>query len=331
MISIIKIIKDKMIRILANDGIDARGKKMLTDAGFEVVTDKVPQNELAIALQNFDAVLVRSASVINKDIIEACPNLKLIGRAGVGMDNIDLEVARYKNIRVVNTPAASADSVAELVFAHLLGMVRFLFDSNRKMPISGAKSFNDLKKAYSQGTELKGKTIGIIGLGKIGKATARIAFSLGMKVKVFKLNATDVKIEFDMFKTFGDASLMINMKCSSFEELLSESDFITLHVPFPKGAAPVITTKEITMMKDGVGIINTSRGGVIVEDDLLTALNSGKIAYAGLDVFENEPMPRKELMEHPNVSLSPHIGASTKEAQARIGVELAQKVIDVLL
>lgn len=316
-----------MIRILANDGIDAAGKKMLTDAGFEVITEKVKQEDLAKELKNYDAVLVRSASKITEDIIAACPNLKVIGRAGVGMDNIDVEFARHKGIKVINTPEASAQSVAELVFAHLFGMTRFVYDANRKMPEEGETKFNELKKAYSEGIELRGKTLGIIGFGKIGQTTAKIALGLGMNVKVFKLHAAEVKIEFDFFKTLSNASLMMTMKTVPFEELLSTSDFITLHVPFPKGATPVISKKEIALMKEGVGIVNSSRGGVVVEQDLLDALNSGKVAYAALDVFENEPKPRKELLVHPRISLTPHIGASTKEAQERIGIEIAEKMI----
>ena len=319
-----------MIRILANDGIDAIGKKMLTDAGFEVVTEKVAQDKLADELKNYDAILVRSASKVTEDIISACPNLKVIGRAGVGMDNIDVEFAKYKGIKVINTPEASAQSVAELVFAHLFGMVRFLYDSNRKMPVEGAEKFNDLKKAYSEGIELKGKTLGIIGFGKIGQTTARIALGLGMNVKIFKLHAAEVKIAFDFFKTFSNAAIMISMKTVTFEDLLQNSDFITMHVPFPKGAAPVITKKEFAMMKNGVGIVNTARGGVIVEEDLLDALNSGKVSFAALDVFKNEPNPSKALLDHPRISLTPHIGASTKEAQERIGIEIAQKIIDAL-
>lgn len=317
-----------MIRILANDGIDNIGKQMLTEAGFEVITTKVTQQELAKELINYDAVLVRSASKITKEIIEACPNLRLIGRAGVGLDNIDLEFARYKGVKVVNTPDASSQSVAELVFAHLFSMTRFLHNANRKMPVEGNSRFEELKKAYSQGSELRGKTLGVIGFGKIGQSTAKIALGLGMNILPFKLHAAEVKIEFDFFKTFAESSVIIKMKTIPFEELLKNSDFITLHVPFPKGAAPIITKKEFNLMKNGVGIINTSRGGVIVEKDLLEALDSGKVAFAGLDVYEGEPVPKKEILEHPNISLSPHIGASTKEAQARIGIEMAEKVIN---
>ena len=319
-----------MIRILANDGIDAAGKKIFLDAGFEVVTDKVPQDKLSEGLQNFDAILVRSATQVRKEHIDACQNLKLIGRAGVGMDNIDVAYAREKGVHVVNTPDASSQSVAELVFANLFTMSRYLHDANRKMPACETKEqFEALKKKYSSGIELKGKTLGIIGFGKIGQTVARMALGLGMKVMPFKLNAMDVKIEIDFFQTHSNASLMVTMKCVPFEELLSNSDFITLHVPFPKGAAPVIGARELALMKHGVGIVNTARGGAVAEADLLEALNSGKVGYAALDVFEGEPLIKKELREHPNVSLTPHIGGSTKEAQERIGIELATKVVQL--
>ena len=317
-----------MIRILANDGIDAAGKAMLEAQGFNVITEKVKQEELKNKIADYEAILVRSASKITREIIDAAPNLRLIGRSGSGMDNIDVEYARYKGLKVVNTPDASSESVAELVFAHLFTLSRFLHDSNRKMPIDGAEKFDELKKKYSKGIELRGKTLGIIGFGKIGQATARIALGLGMNIKPFKLHSAEVKIGVDFFKTFMESTVMIKMKTVPFEELLSTSDFITLHVPFPKGATPVITKKEIEMMKTGVGIINTSRGGVIVEKDLLEGLNSGKVAYAGLDVFEDEPHPHKDIILHPNVSLTPHIGASTLEAQERIGIEMANKIID---
>ncbi len=321
-----------MIRILANDGIDAAGKKIFLDAGFEVVTDKVPQDQLSEGLKNFDAILVRSATQVRKEHIDACQNLKLVGRAGVGMDNIDVAYAREKGLHVVNTPDASSQSVAELVFANLFTMARHLHDANRKMPHCESKEqFEALKKKYSAGIELKGKTLGIIGFGKIGQTVARMALGLGMKVMPFKLNAMDVKIEIDFFQTHSNASLMVTMKCVPFKDLLSQSDFITLHVPFPKGAVPVIASKELAIMKAGVGIVNTARGGAVAENDLLDALNSGKVGYAALDVFEGEPLIRKELREHPNVSLTPHIGGSTKEAQERIGIELATKVVQLFM
>ena len=319
-----------MARILANDGIDDVGKKMLEERGFEVITTKIPQDKLADELRkNYDAIIVRSATKVPRELIDDVPNLRLIGRAGVGLDNIDVEYAKYKGIKIVNTPDASSQSVAELVFAHLFTMVRMLHDSNRMMPNhNGAEDFAKLKKKYSAGIELKGKTLGIIGFGRIGQTAARIALGLGMNILPFKLHKAEVTIEFDFFKTMANAHFNIKMKSVPFEKLLAESDFITLHVPFPKGANPIISKTQFNMMKDGVGIVNTSRGGVIVENDLLEALDSGKVAFAALDVFEGEPVVKKEILQHPNISLSPHIGASTKEAQERIGIELAQKVID---
>ena len=319
-----------MIRILANDGIDEAGRKIFLDAGFEVVTEKVPQDSLSSGLAGFDAVLVRSATQVRKEHIDANPQLKLIGRAGVGMDNIDVAYAREKGLHVVNTPDASSESVAELVFAHMFTMARQLHHSNRHMPsCESAEAFNKLKKQYSSGFELKGKTIGIVGFGKIGQSVARMALAFGMEVKPFKLNASDVKIGIDFFKTHSDTTLMVTMKCVPFEDLLQSSDFITLHVPFPKGAPPVIGAKEFVQMKKGVCVINTSRGGAISESDLLEALQNGTVGHAALDVFEGEPMIREELRQHQRVSLTPHIGGSTVEAQERIGIELATKVVQL--
>ena len=318
-----------MVKILANDGIDAAGKKIFEAAGFSVSTDKVAQEKLGEALKNFDAILVRSATQVRKEHIDAASNLKLIGRAGVGMDNIDVKYAREKGLAVVNTPAASSQSVAELVFAHLFTGVRFLQDANRNMPACESKeTFDKLKKNYSSGIELRGKTIGIIGAGQIGKCVASMAVGLGMNVLFHRLNNEDVKVDLDFHPSLGKQKVSITFKCVSFTKLLIESDFITLHVPFPKGSVPVIGKKEFDLMKPGTAIVNAARGGVISENDLVDALNSGKISFAGIDVFEGEPMIKETLRKHPKVSLSPHIGGSTKEAQERIGIELAEKVVE---
>jgi D-3-phosphoglycerate dehydrogenase len=318
-----------MAKILANDGIDSAGKKILAEAGIEVSIDKVPQEKLSEALKSFDGVLVRSATTVRKEVIDVVPNLKLIGRAGVGMDNIDVKYAREKGIEVLNTPAASSQSVAELVFAHLFTCVRFLHDANRNMPASETKeSFDFLKKKYSAGIELSGKTIGIVGAGMIGKSVARIAAGLGMNVLFHRLNNQDVEVDFSFHPNVSNQKMTFTFKCVPFEKLLAESDFITLHVPFPKGSSPILSKKEFGMMKKGVGIVNTARGGVVSEMDLIEALNAGTVSYAGLDVFEGEPLIKTELRTHHNISLSPHIGGSTKEAQERIGIELAQKVVD---
>jgi D-3-phosphoglycerate dehydrogenase / 2-oxoglutarate reductase len=319
-----------MIRILANDGIDAAGKKIFTDAGFTVSTEKISQENLSEGIRNFDAILVRSATQVRKEHIDAHLGLKLIGRAGVGMDNIDVAYAREKGIHVVNTPEASSQSVAELVFAQFFSMSRYLQDANRNMGSCTTKEdFEKLKKSYSNGTELKGKTIGIIGFGQIGQTVARMALALGMKVLPYRRNSSEVTLELDFFKGHTNEKISVNLNCSSFAELLSQSDYITLHVPFPKGGIPLIGKAEFDQMKKGVTIVNTARGGAVSEQDLLAALNSGIVSNAALDVFEGEPLIKKELREHPNVSLTPHIGGSTKEAQERIGIELAEKVVSL--
>ena len=315
------------MKILANDGIAQTGIDQLEKAGFEVITNKVEQNDLEayINKNNIDAILVRSATQVRAELIDACPSLKLIGRGGVGMDNIDVQYAKDQGLHVINTPAASSHSVAELVFAHLFGMVRFLYDSNRNMPLEGDSNFKGLKKAYASGKELKGKTLGVFGFGRIGQATAKIALGVGMKVIAFDpfLEETDLELDF-----FDGQKVNFNIKTISKEEVLKQSDFITLHVPAQDKY--VIDEAEIKAMKDSVGLINAARGGVVNEVELLQALESGKIAYAALDTFENEPKPAMQVLMNQHVSLSPHIGAATMEAQNRIGTELATQIISFL-
>jgi len=312
-----------MFRILANDGIDPIGKELLEKAGFQVDTTHIPQDQLSEGLKNYDGITVRSATKVRKELIDACPNIKLIGRGGVGMDNIDVEYARSKGLAVVNTPAASSLSVAELVFAHLFTGIRFLQDSNRKMPVEGNTKFNDLKKAYAKGIELRGKKIGIIGFGRIGRETAKVALGLGMEVLAYDL--FDIPNELEVV-IGADIRVKCPISVLTIEQLIKESDFISLHVPFSE--KPVLGKDEFDAMKNGVGVVNCSRGGTIDEDALIEALNSGKVAFAGLDVFDNEPTPRQDLLTHAKVSLTPHIGASTNEAQERIGTELANLIID---
>jgi len=315
------------MKILANDGISQSGIDALEKGGFEVITVKVAQNQLEnyINTNNIDAILVRSATQVRQELIEACPSLKLIGRGGVGMDNIDVDFAIDNGLHVINTPAASSSSVAELVFAHLFGMVRFLHSANREMPLEGDSRFKDLKKAYADGIELRGKTIGIIGFGRIGQEVAKIAIGLGMHVLSADEKVTSESITLDFFNG-QKATFTINTIDN--EELLKEADFITLHIPDQEDY--VITASEIEKMKDGVGIINTARGGVLNEVDLVAAIESGKVHYAALDVFENEPNPEIQLLMNPDLSLSPHIGAATKEAQERIGLELAKQILELL-
>ena len=316
-----------MINILANDGISNSGIDALKKSGFNIITTNVAQEQLEnyINKENISVILVRSATTVRKDLIDNCPGIKIIGRGGVGMDNIDVEYARSKNIHVINTPAASSASVAELVFAHLYGGVRFLHESNRSMPLEGDSNFKKLKKAFAKGVELRGKTIGIIGFGRIGRETAKIALGIGMNVIAYDkfLESADIKLEFMDNKT-----IEFNIKISKFDDLLKGSDFISLHVPAQKNY--VIDKSEFNKMKDGVGIINAARGGVINEVELVSALESGKVAFAGLDTFENEPKPEIQLLMNSKLSLTPHIGAATNEAQDRIGLELAEQISNLL-
>jgi D-3-phosphoglycerate dehydrogenase len=314
-----------MIKILVNDGIHADGKLLLEEAAYQVETTKVPQEELATKLPEYDAIIVRSATKIRKELIDQCPNLKLIARGGVGMDNIDVDYARSKGIKVINTPKASSQSVAELVVGHLFTLARFLHRSNRDMPATGNSEFKALKKQYSKGVQLRGKTLGIIGFGRIGQAVARMAYGLGMRVLAGDLERYEVDIHLHTPEA-SNVSFAIQTKTVSVQKVIENSDFITIHVPSVD--KPVIGITELAQMKEGVFLINTARGGTIDEDALLAALASGKVAAAALDVFENEPSPKAELLNHPQISVTPHIGASTLEAQRNIGLELADALID---
>lgn len=315
------------MKVLANDGISKSGIEALEKGGYEVITTKVAQEQVANYINNNDVsvLLVRSATKVRKDIIDNCPGLKIIGRGGVGMDNIDVDYAKSKGIHVINTPASSSESVAELVFGHLFSGVRFLHDSNRNMPLEGDSNFDGLKKAYANGTELRGKTLGIVGIGRIGQATAKMALGLGMKVIAADMFIPKVNIKVDFF---DGQSITTTIVSQSLESLFQEADFITLHVPAQDGY--IIGANELATMKDGVGIVNCARGGVIDEIALIEALDSGKVAFAGLDVFESEPKPEIKILMHPKISLTPHIGAATDEAQDRIGTELASQIIGIL-
>ena len=316
------------IKILANDGISETGKVALEREGFEVITTKVAQNQLVDYINKhcIDALIVRSATQVRKDIIDGCPTLKLIGRGGVGMDNIDVAYAKSKQLHVINTPASSANSVAELVFAHLFTGVRYLHDANRNMPLEGDQRFNELKKNYNNGAELRGKTLGIIGFGRSGQAVARIAIGLGMRVLAYDPNVQEAVITLSFF---DGQETSFTVKTVAKEQLLMKSDFITLNNS-PADGGYVLDEEEFRMMKDGVGVINLSRGGALNEVALIEAIDHGKVAFAGLDVFENEPNPAIQVLMHPQISLTPHIGAATNEAQDRIGTELAAQIVTLL-
>jgi D-3-phosphoglycerate dehydrogenase len=315
------------MKVLANDGISKSGVDKLIKNGFDIITVSVEQGQLINYINKNDVVvlLVRSATKVRKDIIDNCPGLKIIGRGGVGMDNIDVEYAREKGLKVINTPAASSLSVAELVVAHLYSCVRFLHISNRNMPLEGDTNFKSLKKAFAKGIELRGKTLGIIGFGRIGQEVAKIAIGIGMHVIYYDLHNDKVSIELTFF---DNKKIDFNLEKSSFKDVLSKSDFITLHVPAQKEY--VIGEKEFDLMKTGAGVINASRGGVIDEVALNKNINDGNISFAALDTFENEPKPEITLLMNPKISLTPHIGAATNEAQDRIGIELAEHITEIL-
>lgn len=315
------------MKILANDGISQTGVTAMENAGFEVITTNVAQEQLEnyINENTIVGLLVRSATTVRKELIDSCPSLKLIGRGGVGMDNIDVDYAKEKGLHVINTPAASSESVAELVFAHLFGGVRFLYDANRNMPLDGDNKFKQLKKSYAKGIELRGKTLGVIGFGRIGRATAKIALGIGMKVIYHDpfMDEASVSLSF-----YDGKTLDFEFKSLSKDKVLKSSDFVSLHVPAQKEY--VIGKKEFELMKSGAAIVNAARGGVIDEVALIDALESKKLSFAGLDVFESEPSPEIKILMHPNISLTPHIGAATGEAQDRIGEELAAQIIELL-
>ena len=314
------------MNVLANDGISQEGVEKLTAAGFNTILESVDQANIIdfINENNIEVLLVRSATKVRKDLIDSCKSIKIIGRGGVGMDNIDVSYAKEKGIHVINTPAASSISVAELVFAHLFSCVRSLHISNREMPLDGDKEFKKLKKNYAGGSELKGKTLGIVGFGRIGQEVAKIAIGVGMNVIFYDLHNKEAEIKINFF---DGSSKKFKLNSSSFNELLKESDFISLHVPAQKDY--IIGEKEFSVMKQGSGIINASRGGVIDEESLIKYIENKNLSFAGLDTFENEPTPSIKVLMNQKISMTPHIGAATKEAQKRIGIELAEQIINL--
>lgn len=321
------------MKILANDGISNDAKKQLEENGFVVITDKVNQEDLITKIneENYEGILVRSATKVRKDIIDACPNIKFIGRGGVGVDNIDVDYAREKGIFVFNTPASSSQSVAELVVGNMFATSRFIGNSSRNIENG---DFNKLKKEYGSGVELRGKTLGIIGFGRIGQTLASYAIGMGMRVLAVDVEERSEKVYLKLPWTTSDGQNVENQvgiiikTTTNIDELLTKCDYISLHVPKQSNGQSVITKRELEMMKDNAIIINTSRGGVINEEDLIWALDNGQIAGAALDVFENEPNPMKELLSHSKIICTPHIGAATNEAQDRIGQEIVDTIVE---
>ena len=313
--------------VLANDGISKAGEQLLKDAGIEILEAKVSQEHLInfINENNVDVLLVRSSTKVKEDIIDACPGLKIIGRGGIGMDNINVEHAIEKGIYVINTPKASSRSVAEMVFAHFFSLARFLHESNRLMPLEGETHFKALKKSFSSAVELEGKTLGVIGFGGIGQEVVKIGISLGMKIKVLTRKPKTEKITLEFFdgqKLEFDISSETDM-----DEFLTDVDFLTVNTP--KTSEYLLDQNQFDKMKDGVFIVNTARGGVVNEVTLLDAIENGKVAGAALDVFESEPSPELALLMNPNLSLSPHLGGNTQDAQIKIGRELAEQIIEI--
>jgi D-3-phosphoglycerate dehydrogenase / 2-oxoglutarate reductase len=299
-----------MIRVLASDGLDKSAVKKLSENNCEVVEKFYNAEQLGKELHNFDVLVVRSATKVRKPIIDAAAEggrLKLVIRAGVGVDNIDVKYAREKGIKVMNTPKASSASVAELTIAHIFSLARFIGIANVTL-----REGKWEKKAY-KGIEICGRTLGLVGFGRIAREVAKRANALGMDVIY-----TDILGKLDGYDEY---------KYMKLDELLKISDFVSLHVPFVKEHGALINEKQINMMKDGAYIINCARGGVVCEAALLKALNSGKLAGAGLDVFEEEPVKNLELIRHPKVSATPHIGGSTVEAQKRIGMEVVSIIL----
>lgn len=313
--------------VLANDGLSKAGEQLLKNAGIEILEAKVSQEHLInfINENKVDVLLVRSATKVKKELIDDCPSLKIVGRGGVGMDNIDVDYAIEKGLYVINTPNASSRSVAELVFAHFFSLARFLHESNRLMPLEGETHFKALKKSFSTAIELEGKTLGIIGFGGIGQEVVKIGISLGMKIKVLTRSPKTETISLYFFD--GQKVEFTIDSTNDTKEFLKDVDFLSINTP--KTTSYIIDAPEFEMMKDGVFIVNTARGGVINEVTLLDAIENGKVAGAALDVFENEPSPELALLMNPNLSLSPHVGGNTVDAQQKIGRELAEQIIEI--
>ena len=320
------------MKVLANDGISAKAQAQLEAAGVHVSTDHVEQAHLIDTLNNegYDGILVRSATKVRQDLIDACPHLRFIGRGGVGMDNIDVAYAREQGRVVFNTPAASSQSVAELVMAHLFAMARSLQHSYRAMPDQGAEDFKVLKKAYAKGIELRGKTLGIVGFGRIGTAVAQYALGCGMHVMGVDREGTSRTVHVQV--PLGGAKMQdiaVEIPLIPMADMLAQADAITFHVPAQADGSPVLDAEGIASMKPGAMLVNTARGGTVDEAAVRSAVESGHLRGAALDVFVGEPQPNAALLKVPGLALTPHSGASSLEAQDRIGDELVERILEL--
>ncbi|HRJ76258.1 MAG TPA: hydroxyacid dehydrogenase [Anaerolineales bacterium] len=294
------------MKIIICDKMENEYIEQMRTAGLTVdVRDDISPEELLTVLPNYDGMVVRSRTKVRKNLIDACPNLKVIVRGGVGLDTIDYEYAQSKNIKVMNTPLASSASVAELAIGYMFMLARSLYKASASM-----KSETWDKKSF-EGDEIGGKILGLIGIGNIGKEVAKRANALGMTVIAYDPYVKEVE----------------GIKLLGLDELLAQADYISLHLPKTNESANMISTEQFAKMKNGVRIINCARGGIIDEDALYDALVSGKVSGAALDVFNEEPPTDWKLAKLENVIASPHIGAATKEAQARVGAEVAEKII----
>lgn len=296
------------MKILVSDKMADEGVRLMKDAGHEVVVAwDEPKDKLPQLIADCDAIVIRSATKVTKELIDAAPNLKAIGRAGIGLDNVDLKYAESKGIKVRNTPAATTISVAELTFTFILASARDIITGT-----NSTKAGKWEKKAL-KGSEVHGKTLGVVGIGRIGNAVAERGEAFGMKVLAY-----DPYVQSDKFENV------------SLDELIRSSDFITLHLPLTPETKHMISTGQFAAMKDGVVILNVARGGTIDEDALYEAMTSGKVKVAALDTFEVEPPAGNKLLTLPNLICTPHIGAQTAEGQLRAGIQVAENVIEAL-
>lgn len=299
-------------KILISDGLDERGQSILRASADVDYRASTTAEDLLGLITNYDALIVRGQSRVTAEVIDAAPQLKVVGRAGVGVDNIDLEAAKKKGITVVNAPTSTTVAVAELAFGLLLAVARELPRADATM-----KQGQWLKKEF-EGVELSGKTLGIIGFGRIGIEVGKRAVAFGMNVVVYDPNVTEHELE------HADAEPV------SIQDLFAWSDFISLHLPLNVQTRDLIGPMAFSEMKDGVRIVSTARGGIINESALLDALNKGKVAGVALDVFEKEPPGLTELVSHPRVIATPHMGAQTAEAQSRAAEDIANEVLAAL-